>query len=390
MLPQNIPNTSQIVADHGSLPDVQIHYTIPADEKQIVASLRTLQRDLNEAIQTINSLTRERDEALLELKLLRAVNNKQTASAKKKTRTSEEVEDDLFDISRSISPERSPVRRFSSKSVATEAKKNSKTTSSDDARVLPTVPINRPASPIAPRRASTKPNVEVKDHAQTYKRPIVSDTENSMVDDATGISNTSRRRRHLDLDENMTSAYIIPDITMSQPQPQVEKNASSKGVQGASHRHEADHLHNCEVCHRLVTSKKTKHVSHASGTHLTASVSTKKASTAKEQVDFTAQLTQLLQDAMLDDPTLRPKISPWQALSNVKKLLTDQFEEAKRKHSVAWETYDSIQAPLSSKRHAAASQELFYWSKKMEECRVNLDQLRDVEEGMKAEGQMDA
>ena len=47
MLPTNIPNTSQILADNGSLPNVQIHYTIPADEKQIVASLRTLQRDLN-------------------------------------------------------------------------------------------------------------------------------------------------------------------------------------------------------------------------------------------------------------------------------------------------------------------------------------------------------
>jgi hypothetical protein len=103
--------------------------------------------------------------------------------------------------------------------------------------------------------------------------------------------------------------------------------------------------------------------------------------------DFTAQITQLMKNVMLDEPTLRPKISPWKALANVKKLLTDQFNEAKRKHSIAWEKYDSIEAPQHSKKHAAASEEMFYWSKKMEECRVNLDQLRDVEEGMRAAGE---
>lgn len=43
--------------DHGPLPNIQVHYNVPADEKQIVASLRALQRDLAEAMQTITNLT---------------------------------------------------------------------------------------------------------------------------------------------------------------------------------------------------------------------------------------------------------------------------------------------------------------------------------------------
>src|ERR1700761_6541514 len=112
MLPNNIPNTSMIMPDHGQLPNVNIHYTVPADEKQIVASLRNLQRDLNEAILTINSLTRERDEAILELRLLRAASKKQATPAKKNKAVSR-VEEELFDISRSMTPEEHPARRTS-------------------------------------------------------------------------------------------------------------------------------------------------------------------------------------------------------------------------------------------------------------------------------------
>jgi hypothetical protein len=390
ILPTNIPNTSQIVADQGSLPDVQIRYSIPADEKQIVASLRTLQRDLNEAIQTINSLTRERDEALLELRLLRATSKKQTTQTKKTTRvSSHEQEEELFDLSRSIeSPQRSPARRVSTKRFGADPKQNGRTTVSDDARVLSPLDINGPLSPSPNKRQAGGTPGNQQNKSQVNRKPTINDTENSVLEDPTAASNTSRRRRHLDLDENMTSAYILPDITVGQSQAQAQAQAHgvSKGAQTVLHRHDPEHVHNCEVCQRLTGSKKTKHVTHASvkSTHITAT-SSKQASKAAKDQDFTAQITQLMKSAMLDDPTIRPKISPWQALANVKKLLTDQFEEAKRKHGIAWETYDGIEAPLSSKRHAAISEELFYWSRKMEECRVNLDQLRDVEEGMRGE-----
>jgi len=391
ILPANIPNTSQIVSDQGSLPDVQVHYSVPADEKQIVASLRTLQRDLNEAIQTINTLTRERDEALLELRLLRAASMQQTTKTKKTSRiSSHEQEEELFDLSRSIeSPEESPARKVPSKRFGTETKQSGKTTISEDARVISSVEMNAPRSPsLDKRRASGPTSNNTAKKVQGHKKPtVVNDTENSVVEDQTAASNTSRRRRHLDLDENMTSAYILPDITVDQRQVQAQAQSISKGAQSVLHRHDPEHIQHCEVCQRLTGSKKTKHVTHASlktTTHVNTTSSRHVSKSAKEQ-DFTAQITQLMKSAMLDEPTIRPKISPWHALANVKKLLIDQFEEAKRKHGIAWETYDGIEAPLSSKRHAAISEELFYWSRKMEECRVNLDQLRDVEEGMRDE-----
>lgn len=370
MLPNNVPNTSQIMADHGSLPDLQVHYTIPADEKQIIASLRTLQRDLNEAMQTINSLTRERDEALLELRSLRAASQKSSSSARK-NRVTTHVEEELFDISRSLE---SPKRSGRAASVPVETTQPAKTDDSNDARVLSPVAANRPASPTTDKRASHRPSLNAQHKSHSYFKPGVNDTENSMIEDPTAASNTSRRRRHLALEENMTSAYILPDITVNQP-AKSSKGQVSEEAQDVLHRHDPEHVDKCAVCQRL-TGKKTKHVTH---THVVQT---------NEKTDFTAQITQLMKDAMLEEPTMRPKISPWLALANVKKLLTDQFREAKRKHSQAWEKYDAIEAPLSSKKHAAASQDLFYWSKKMEECRINLDQLRDVEEGMKEHSEL--
>ncbi len=405
MLPTNIPNTSQILADHGSLPNVQIRYTIPADEKQIVASLRNLQRDLNEAMNTINTLTPERDEALLELRLLHA-SSKKTSTSVKRNKASTRVEEELFDLSRSFeSPKRSPARRASNRDLPTDSHPGqaAKTTDSNDARVLSPVPINRPNSPLSERRTTSRFGGD-QHKSQSHKKSALNDTENSIMEDPTAASNTSRRRRRVSLDENMTSAYILPDITVNNPQPSKPAKAKnqaqvSQEAQNVLHRHDPEHLDNCAVCQRLTAKKATKHVTHAAEsqtqTHSQSRRQTRADETEDEieneldvgRPDFTAQITQLLKNAMLDEPTLRPKISPWKALANVKKLLTDQFNEAKRKHSVAWEKYDSIEAPQHSKKHAAASEEMFYWSKKMEECRVNLDQLRDVEEGMRAEGE---
>ncbi|KAL6250432.1 hypothetical protein RBB50_002734 [Rhinocladiella similis] len=404
MLPTNIPNTSQILADNGSLPNVQIHYTIPADEKQIVASLRTLQRDLNEAMNTINTLTRERDEALLELRMLQATSKKSTTPASK-NKISARVDEELFDLSRSLeSPKRSPARRASTKSGAAGPRQDqaAKTTDSNDARVLSPVAVNRPASPVSERRIASR-------FGDKHKKPALNDTENSMMEDPTAASNTSRRRRRVSVDENMTSAYIIPDITVSQPikaKSQARPNVS-KEAQSVLHGHDPEHIEHCTVCQRLTTTKKTtKQVTHAVPSKNDRAVSQPRAriqpiqpededesefnleggiGLKNSKKDFTAQITQLMKNVMLEEPTLRPKLNPHHALANVKKLLTDQFLEAKRRHAVAWQKYDAIEAPLHSKRHAAAGEEMLHWSTKMEQCRVNLDQLRDVEEGMRTE-----
>jgi hypothetical protein len=364
-----------IMPDHGPLPNINVHHTVPADEKQIVASLRTLQHDLNEAIKTINSLTRERDEALLELRLLRAASKKQTTPAMPMRATSR-VEEELFDISRSMSPEPVPRRRQSFKEPLADTKEAPKTTVSDDARVLSPVDLTRSATPESQQQARQKVGSQAKSRFQGYQRQVAQDTENSAGEDPTAASNTSRRRRRISLDENMTSAYILPDITVSQP-AKPTKVDMSREAREVLHRHGGpDHLENCTVCQRLTAPTRRQPQTAREIRAVSAPVESK-----LDQV--TTQITQQMKAAVLDEPTTRPKIHPWHALANVKKLLTTQFEDAKRKHGLAWQKYDAIDAPLHSKKHAAASEELFHWSKKMEECRINLDQLRDVEEGMR-------
>ena len=354
ILPANLPNTSQLVPDNlGPLPSVQVRYTIPADEKQIVASLRTVQGELSNAMKTITSLTRERDAAMHELKLLK--NNSRKSSTPKKPRQHSHVEEELFDLTRLEMEEaakRSPIRAVQTKKVSIARGRDSPTPTQHARNV----------SHMADAIYQSK-NRRSDISAQ---RPHMEDPEQSIVEDHTAASNTSRRRRH-QLDDNMTSAYILPDITVAQTAAvQYQNLRMSREAQRVLHSQDPAHLQSCSVCRRLV------------GPRITAS----KSHQHQQNVDFTAQITQLLNATNLDDPTMRPKLSPALAVANVRTQLNSQYEHAKQKHGEAWEAYDSVPAPLKSKRHEAIGNELKYWAGKMEEFRVLLDNLRDVEEGV--------
>lgn len=381
LLPSNMPNTSQIMPDHGPLPNIQVHYNVPADEKQIVASLRALQRDLAEAMQTITSLTRERDEAVQELRLIKANPRKPSSPPKRQTRN---IEDELFDLSSPIqhSPEPPTPRQPQSKKESRD-KDQKQTQVSDEARVI----SQRDSRDVnaASRFASIR---STREGSKQHKQPIVEDTEQSIVEDnPTAASNTSRRRRRASLDDNMTSAYILPDITMEdRAQEPIAK--VSQAAQSVLHSLDPEHINNCDVCHRL-----TKHIRAADRQNPSSSkapsaepisriqdfASTKQAT---PQPDYTAAVAGFLNDSYVGDATMRPKIPPSRALMQVKILMDAQFRKAKERHRLAWERYDRIDAPLSSRKHAEISKEMQHWAEKMEECRVHLDYLRDVEEGM--------
>ena len=380
IIPTNIPNTSQILPDRGTLPDVYFHYPVPADEKEIVISLRSLQRQLDAAMATIDQLERERDEAMHELKVLKAASRKSVNPSQKKDQAAR-VEEELFDISRlEDSPRKSPSRSTSNKRASFGNKTTNKSVTENDARIISAtagdqLPV---VSQEQNNNAGAKNSQSGKDRRQS-KQATVQDTEESVLQDATAASNISRRRRVHSLDENMTSAYIIPDITLAMKQQQKEqqqqahKSAMSKQAQAVLHDHDPQHIEECEVCQRL-TSKKQVQIKASSSSHSHPAIAGN---------DYTAQITALMKDIALEEPTYRPKIAPEQALAHLKKLLTDQYNDAKRKHGDAWDEYDDIKAPKSSKRHAAVGERMGYWARKMEECRVNLDQLRDVEEGMR-------
>lgn len=378
MLPSNIPNSSQILPERGTLRDVHVHYNIPPDEKQIVASLRAVQDQLDRALVQIADLTKERDEALQYVTRMRD-SNKKKASFAKHVEPEEDsiIEEELFDLSRvEDSPGASPSRRRKSSTH----KSDKKTVTENDARIISTVPAKRiaSASPELERRA------EKESSHRASKKAMFHEAEDSILDN-TAASNISRRRRP-SLDDNMTSAYIIPDITLAMKQAQQaaeQKRKSShpqlsEKAQSVLHDHDPRHIAGCAVCQRLTAGTK-KSSSRA------ASQPLPKTSNASKAGDYTAQVTALMKDIALDEATTRPKISPHHALTHLKKLLDDQYNAAKAKHGEAWEKYDMIDAPRHSKKHGAIAEEMKYWARKMEECRVNLDQLRDVEEGMRAE-----
>jgi len=346
VLPPNMPNTSQIVPDNaGVLPNIQIRYTVPADEKQIVASLRAVQNELNDAMQTIRDLTRERDQAIQRLNDLKTASGK-LSSPPKKERNALRVEEELFDLSRfEESPKKTPVRQ-ASKKVSIAQNDASPNPASRSTRVLPHMSgaINKDT------RAS-----HTTSKSQMYKKPVMEEADQSIVgDDPTVASNTSRRRKHQTLDENMTSAYILPDITVAQP---INKGQVSKEAQHVLHEHDPQHIDNCGVCQRLVARPKVAQ-------------------------NFTTLITEPIDLTNLEEPTMRPKISPVQALANVKRQTKNQFEQAKQKHDQAWKKYSAIPAPMSSRRHDQVSKEMLFWQERMEEFRLALDNLRDVEEGM--------
>lgn len=361
--------------DHGPLPNIQVHYNVPADEKQIVASLRALQRDLAEAMQTITSLTRERDEAVQELRLMRATSRKTSSPPRRQVRN---IEDELFDLSSPIqhSPEPSDSRQPQSKK---ESKEQKQTQVSDEARVI----SQRDTRDIvaASRFASAK---NARESSKQHKQPVVEDTDQSIMEEnPTAASNTSRRRRRASLDDNMTSAYILPDITMEEraQEPAVQV---SQAAQSVLHSLDPEHINNCDVCYRL-----TKHIKATERKASSKAASAEPvsriqdfASKSTPQPDYTAAVAGFTDESYIGDATMRPKIAPSQALMRVKILMDAQFRKAKERHRLAWEKYDRIDAPLSSRKHAEISKEMQHWAEKMEECRIHLDYLRDIEEGM--------
>ena len=380
IIPSNIPNTSQILPSRGTLPDVNVHYHIPADEKQIAASLREVQHRLDEAMIRINDLELERDDARRDLELMRAATRKSTTPPKRHGRATR-VEEELFDLSRAESPEKSSVRPAPSKRVSIG--KTTKGQTENNARVIEPEVVQQIASmsPEANRRVKNTAVSLSRDFAASSRKGgrksmVQQDTEDSILQEPTAASNTSRRRQRHTLDDNMTSAYLLPDIEEAMKQQgskqQARKSALSKDAQNVLHDHDPEHIEDCQVCQRLLTKKNTQHRHNSRVNNQT-----------EPELDYTAQVTALMKDIAFEDTTMRPKIAPSQALDHLQKLLQDQYDKAKEQHGAKWIQYDLIDAPHHSKKHGSVAEEMSYWAKKMEECRVNLDQLRDVEEGMR-------
>lgn len=164
------------------------------------------------------------------------------------------------------------------------------------------------------------------------------------IEDASMLSNTSRRRRRTDTTEGMTSAFIIPDITIHGTQPVdlgktcVHHNATS-----------------CTVC--------------AFDGHQVA-IPTPRAVTDRDLEDVT-------------NATIRPAQPPAEALATVIKNLEDEITHLKMQREVQNQAYNQHDPALSRHRRLAVKAELGRLMDVIDKRSDQVYALYDVLEGQK-------
>ena len=202
---------------------------------------------------------------------------------------------------------------------------------------------------------------------------------------ATAASNTSRRRRASSgYDENMTSAFIIPDITIAQP-------INSHETTGLKHTTLTDAAHhliqgvnphdatNCLICSRLTTQSKTQ-------PHGTSKDKQEEKKTIVVPIPSLVSSTPVQPTADNPDPTIRPSQNPSIALAIVLKELTDQHEHIKLALRAKQDQYAAADPRLSRRKRERLGREIEALLRKCEATAGMIYRLCDVLEGQKESG----
>ena len=208
---------------------------------------------------------------------------------------------------------------------------------------------------------------------------------------STAASNTSRRRRRTtDFEhENMTSAFIIPDITIAQPTSTAAAaagattsqapNASIHLTDAAQHVIHSINPHdavNCIVCSRL-TSTTTNHSNDNCAAEKKTIVVPKPIPVSDTPVSPTTDNP---------DPTLRPAQPPGVALAIVLKELHDQHEHLKARLATAQAKYQQTDPRLSRAKRGRLSKEIEKLQGQCDRLADMIYRLYDVLEGQRGSG----
>lgn len=212
---------------------------------------------------------------------------------------------------------------------------------------------------VLPRKSSLKDTTSRFQMAETdvSKQSGTQKDATQQQTDLSIYSNSSRRRRSAPVE--MTSAFIIPDITVRIP--------------GTSqHVHVGDHdMKNCTICHR-----------NANGSS-TGAVSSQQAFSIPEPVPVSSR------EDLGPDATLRPAQSPQDALAQVLKELEDELAHLKLELSAQESLLQSHEPSLGKRQRKAIQARIIELLKTID---IKFDQiyaLYDVLEGQKADGLLD-
>ena len=199
-------------------------------------------------------------------------------------------------------------------------------------------------------------------------------TEHNRRHSETSLLSIRSRRRGLDA-ESMTSAFIVPDITIRNPVANTEEipavtKEGQKVLDGlANHNGQ-----NCTVCTRFV--KRGEDHDHAQAVKETVKI--------PKPVPVSERMLKTIDDE--DDHTIRPSQAPGLALATVMKGLEDELAHLKIQFSKYQTLYNGHNPALSKRSRKSVQQKMEGLLRAIDVKADQIYALYDVLEGQKQEG----
>lgn len=237
------------------------------------------------------------------------------------------------------------------------------------------------------RRGSFKGILKHKNRDElTGRLSLNGDEQNANGQDRTSKSDASYNRRHSENSihsrtstrrnfnvEEMTSAFIIPDITLH------NTKSSEHPVLSTSARHVLDRLakhdcHNCTVCTRVASFDDTK------------TSQTKQILRVNKLIPVSDRMP--IPGPYEEEPTMRPAVAPGLALATVMKGLQDELAHLKIQQAHFQALYTQHDASLGKRKRQAYAATIRDLVKAIEKKADQVYALHDVLEGQKESGQI--
>jgi hypothetical protein len=189
------------------------------------------------------------------------------------------------------------------------------------------------------------------------------------------IQSRSKIHRHI-VAEEMTSAFILPDITIHGNSHGTEHKALSAGARKVLDNLAQHDGHNCTVCSR-VASFETENAS--------IQINTKKTIHIEKPIPVSDRMP--VAGPYEDEPTMRPSTSPGLALATVMKGLQDELAHLKMELAQYQSMYNKYDMSLGRRKRKAIKAKIENLLKAIDTKADQIYGLYDVLEGQKQSGQ---
>ena len=176
--------------------------------------------------------------------------------------------------------------------------------------------------------------------------------------------------------EDMTSAFILPDITMRNPGTAEDAGPKLSSATQQVFDNLAQHDgQNCTVCKRVIEHGSTHDHDHTG----------KQIIRIPKPVPVSDRMPE--PDSYIEEPTIRPSQPPPVALAKVMKALEDELEHLKMKLSRYQVLYNQHDPSLGQRKRKSVMDKIANLLKAVDAKADQIYQLYDVLEGQKAAGQ---